>query len=278
MMQNYSRSASRTARNPALSRHANIVAARVAYREAQASNLPGLVNGPADAYRHMVWVGEMTRRFGPEIAWGVAEANEVWGKVRSRSGDSSSTERKESFRNERSMDRQNNRIGLEIGMQARTFDDVVRMARQRMDRSPEDGSGGEGGAVWLARDRWAITPRRRNSAPIGPPRHATLSTNTDMAARNSAHRSSAASSEAGRMSSWSDSPGWSAKQPAQAAVRSRSAPISAWVIRCAPMRAPLPQGDRAAEAPLAAYAPASAGTITRPCSSTRTGTASRLSP
>lgn len=172
MMQNYSRSASRTARNPALSRHANIVAARVAYREAQASNLPGLVNGPADAYRHMVWVGEMTRRFGPEIAWGVAEANEVWGKVRSRSGDSSSTERKESFRNERSMDRQNNRIGLEIGMQARTFDDVVRMARQRMDRSPEDGSGGEGGAVWLARDRWAITPPDGGTPPrLG--RHAT---------------------------------------------------------------------------------------------------------
>ncbi len=33
--------------------------------EARRSHLPGWTNGPADAYRHLLVVGELTRRLGP---------------------------------------------------------------------------------------------------------------------------------------------------------------------------------------------------------------------
>ncbi len=32
------------------------------------SEMPGLLNGPGDAYRHIVWAAEMTRRFGEAAA------------------------------------------------------------------------------------------------------------------------------------------------------------------------------------------------------------------
>jgi hypothetical protein len=39
-----------------------------AEKAAEDSGLPGLTNGPADAYRHLVGACELTRRFGPARA------------------------------------------------------------------------------------------------------------------------------------------------------------------------------------------------------------------
>ncbi|MGH6921617.1 MAG: hypothetical protein ACREJ0_28430 [Geminicoccaceae bacterium] len=38
-----------------------------ALNEARASGLPGLVGGPADAYRHLLIAGEIVRRHGPVV-------------------------------------------------------------------------------------------------------------------------------------------------------------------------------------------------------------------
>jgi hypothetical protein len=39
-----------------------------AIKESVDSQLPGRENGPADAYRHLLWGAELTRRFGPDVA------------------------------------------------------------------------------------------------------------------------------------------------------------------------------------------------------------------
>src|SRR6476660_4262547 len=39
-----------------------------ALRAAQESGLPGLGDGPADAFRHVLLAAELTRRYGPDIA------------------------------------------------------------------------------------------------------------------------------------------------------------------------------------------------------------------
>lgn len=45
--------------------------------EARSARMPGWTNGPADAYRHLIVVGEMTRRFGDLPATLMAELNET---------------------------------------------------------------------------------------------------------------------------------------------------------------------------------------------------------
>ncbi len=59
----------------------NAYAIAVATIEAKASMLPGRVNGPADAYRHIVWLGELTRRLGPDLAGGLGELHEIHGQA-----------------------------------------------------------------------------------------------------------------------------------------------------------------------------------------------------
>jgi len=54
-------------------KHVADEAASFATAEARASNLPGRFGGPADSYRHIVWVGEMTRRVGFVPARSMAE-------------------------------------------------------------------------------------------------------------------------------------------------------------------------------------------------------------
>lgn len=126
----------------------NPLAIAVSTIEAKASLLPGRVNGPADAYRHIVWVGEMARRLGPNNAGRYAELHEIQGQA--------SAMRRDAFGQSRDpindegatvMDRRNNLIGVSIGQRARSFDEVLRMARETIDRSPKDGSGGIAGAV-----------------------------------------------------------------------------------------------------------------------------------
>lgn len=43
------------------------------------SQLPGRENGPADAYRHLLWGAELTRRFGEATARRILEDHEIQG-------------------------------------------------------------------------------------------------------------------------------------------------------------------------------------------------------
>jgi hypothetical protein len=52
----------------------------LARAEMESSKLPGHQFGPADAYRHMIGVAEMRRRFGRVPAGTIAEANEIWAR------------------------------------------------------------------------------------------------------------------------------------------------------------------------------------------------------
>ncbi len=54
----------------------------VATSESVSSQLPGRENGPADAYRHLVWAAEMTRRFGPRMGGGDPRSARTRGCIR----------------------------------------------------------------------------------------------------------------------------------------------------------------------------------------------------
>ena len=92
------------------------IAAKAAQSEAIASQLPGRLHGPADAYRHILWVAELTRRRGRFLGEIGPEMREMFDFI----GSDASAE----------MDRWNNKIGYEIGLKAKTWDDVVRAAHK----------------------------------------------------------------------------------------------------------------------------------------------------
>lgn len=118
--------------------------------EARESPLPGYFNGPADAYRHIVGTAELRRRFGWAIAYGIVTGNEVMGThVERYPGDL------------RRMDDHNNAIGLAIGADAQTYEEVVRRARAAVDAGTESGGSGAGQtAQWMPQDRWGEPTRR----------------------------------------------------------------------------------------------------------------------
>lgn len=141
--------------NPAL----NALAIPVATNEAIASFLPGRVNGPADAYRHIVWVAGMTRRMGADTAGSLAELHEIQGQMSAvrrdmlgQGGDAIN------HAAATAMDRRKNLLEISIGLRATSFEDVLRLSREAMDRSPRDGSGGVIGAVLLPEEEWRANP------------------------------------------------------------------------------------------------------------------------
>jgi hypothetical protein len=121
---------------------------------AQESGLPGVVNGPGDAFRHIVWSAELTRRFGPVMAASIVENHETSGK-----GDIGAAA---------AMDLYNNKIGMRIGQTAQTYEDVLRAAASIIMGSSSFGDGTwkrqhhptYGGAKWL-------TGEWRDSSPSG---------------------------------------------------------------------------------------------------------------
>lgn len=130
-----------------------------AEKEALESDLPGYYEGPADAYRHMIGVAELRRRFGFDIAFAIAHGNEILGfhRRRLRRGP------RDIDGPAREMDEHNNEIGLEIGA-------TVPAMAPREDRfgggrrSPvEDGARGGGGGF---RPPGATRP---SQAPASPP-------------------------------------------------------------------------------------------------------------
>jgi len=119
--------------------------------EALASPLPGYFDGPADAYRHIVGTAELRRRFGFGRAYVIVTGNEVLGTIQ---------------RNQRpelrQMDDHNNAIGLSIGADARSYEEVVQRARAAIDAAiARGGDGLEGTPRWQI--RWT-EPRGRLSA------------------------------------------------------------------------------------------------------------------
>jgi hypothetical protein len=102
----------------------------------------------------------MARRFGPNAGGSFAELHEIQRAA--------SEARRELFGQgdlingaaARTMDRRNNLIGVSIGQRVQSFEDVLRLARETMDRSPRDGAGGVAGAVWLPEDDQLGNPPR----------------------------------------------------------------------------------------------------------------------
>ena len=124
-----------------------------AFREATASRLPGLHNGPGDAYRHIIGAAEMTRRHGAAMALAALNAHEM-GQGTGQSDD------------ERAMDEHNNEIGVAIGRRAATYDEVVTRARAAIDAAvARGGNGRDGTPRWLDRTQWGADP----GAPNWPP-------------------------------------------------------------------------------------------------------------
>ncbi len=126
--------------------------------EAVGSQLPGRENGPADAYRHILWAAELTRRFGESRAREIFEQHETHGRLKGDSADAGA------------MDQHNNEIGIQLGIGARNWDDVVSAARKLMSGSAADGSSSwqsnydpattlaRQGAIWLPENRWGRNP------------------------------------------------------------------------------------------------------------------------
>jgi hypothetical protein len=120
----------------------------VAAEEAMVSRLPGYYDGPADAIRHIIGAAELRRRAGSMVAWTVVNSNEWQGEVRGY---------REALT---AMDNANNAIGA----RARTYAEVVSMAREALRRGVEAGGAGAGGSpVWLP-SGWS-EPRNRTDLP-----------------------------------------------------------------------------------------------------------------
>lgn len=141
------------------------VGAKAAQSEMVGSQMPGRERGPADAYRHILWAAELTRRFGEERARQILDLHEREGQQKGQPQD------------EEAMDRNNNEIGLSIGRFARNWRDVVSGARKVISGSAAEGSGAwhdtydpnstlaPHGAAWLPESRWAKNPKVDNWTP-----------------------------------------------------------------------------------------------------------------
>jgi hypothetical protein len=116
------------------------------------SQLPGRENGPADAYRHLLWGAELTRRFGPEVARRILETHEIQGDLSSRIGLNSQSPAAAA------MDRHNNELSIALGTPARTWEEVEQGAQEIIDRSDRSGNGAGGGAMWLPESEWRSHP------------------------------------------------------------------------------------------------------------------------
>ena len=139
-------------------------AVAAARTEARNSGLPGLHNGPADAYRHILIAGELARRKGPVMGFVYATGHELANLRQGQPG------------NEFGMDFRNNLVGWWIGNKAKTWEDVVEMARQSISEAAGyDGDGEDGRAGWNLkpglnwRPKWAGVPTV--TTPKGGPGH-----------------------------------------------------------------------------------------------------------
>jgi hypothetical protein len=130
-------------------------AIRAAADGAVESQLPGRENGPADAYRHLLWGAELTRRFGEDAARRILEGHEIQSTL------STMIARDGQTPEAAAMDGHNNELSIELGKRARTWDEVKQGAQEIIDRSDRSGNGANGGAVWLRELEWSNHPKDR---------------------------------------------------------------------------------------------------------------------
>jgi hypothetical protein len=121
--------------------------------EAVDSQLPGRENGPADAYRHLLWGAELTRRFGEVTARTILELHEIQGSASTLIGLDGQTPEAAA------MDRGNNEPAIAIGKRARTWQQVVQGVRAFLEDSDRSGNAANGGAVWLPGSTWTNHPK-----------------------------------------------------------------------------------------------------------------------
>lgn len=107
-----------------------------ATKAANESGVPQGEGGPADAYRHLLIVGELKHRFGPLFGAALADAYEL---MNSREGQSELNRR---------MDDTNNGAAID-GPDFRTFEDLQRWARGKISEAARfNGDGQDGRVMW----------------------------------------------------------------------------------------------------------------------------------
>ena len=117
-------------------------AVKPAENEAENSGLPGVHNGPGDAYRHIIGAAEITRRFGEATARVALEGHELKGLIYGKQP-----------LEEAAMDRHNNEIGIKIGREAGNLDEVIARAREKID-SAANGTQDKDVPRWLPQEKW----------------------------------------------------------------------------------------------------------------------------
>lgn len=108
---------------------------------AKMSGLPGLHNGPADAYRHSLWTAAMTRKYGSNAARMIGLANEIYG-----AGKSLVKTGRIPF-DETMMDLKNNETGIRLARDPMDDRELWRRVRDLADRTNEPLTYGEAFAL-----------------------------------------------------------------------------------------------------------------------------------
>jgi hypothetical protein len=142
------------------------LAITAAEKAASESGLPSRIDGPGDAFRHLVWAAELTRRFGPRTASIILDLHERMGYLGSGMGYFGNGWSKEA----EDMDRHNNAIGMRIGQAARDYNDVLQRAGSTMTATAPEGNGTWRdphhsspfpAPTWLPREKWRGMPSRQ---------------------------------------------------------------------------------------------------------------------
>lgn len=119
---------------------------------AKQSRLPGLHNGPADAYRHALWTAAMTKKYGSNTARLVGLANEIYGAGRALANG-------ERIRFEEiGMDLKNNETGIRLARETPDDQELWRRVRDLADRTTEPMSYGDAFALLTDDDLINLPP------------------------------------------------------------------------------------------------------------------------
>ena len=113
-----------------------------AEREAVASQLPGRQDGPADAYRHILAAAEAVRQGYPE------SVVRAWGEWRERDNPPDRA----------AMDKHNNDVGIGIGKNARSWQEVLERARKAVSNGSTN-STDPNTASWRPPSEWDGNPK-----------------------------------------------------------------------------------------------------------------------
>jgi hypothetical protein len=124
-------------------------------KEARETTYPGETNGPADAYRHILGIAELTRREGFMAASALGVANEL-----PIPGDDYA--KRSLYGADTAMDLHNNAIGQRIGMTAKSYEEAQRMTHAEIRAAAIKGGTGESGtAKFRPESEWRDRDERK---------------------------------------------------------------------------------------------------------------------